>query len=159
MSRIIFSGITDVELQGEEVLQVVETNSDFIVFRLIGFSTPIVEIRDYREKSRVALDYALKTGDLKKFPYQFCVASNIIFLEKSNGDIEITMYEPEQINSQSHMLWIAIGIENQVPVYNYLYYLIDQLPSGLNAFLSIYERPTLSIEKGTGSSSLSPLYI
>jgi len=135
---MIFQAITQVEIQGDEVLQFIQRGDDFVKYQIIGFTSPIIEVFDYRKSSLHAIDYVLNTNDLAEFPEVF---SSPAYVEISNRDsqrLAVTLKDTEE-KEISTVLWIAIGIDEPIPYCDYSFYKLAYLDQQRFAFISIFD--------------------
>jgi hypothetical protein len=140
MPNLIFSNASFIELQGKNVLELISYGDSFAEYRIIGFDSPPITIIDYRSSGIMALEKFLDSGDIETFPYAFSIISLVEVFEYDNGEITIRLHDYDNRIPVTYMLWIAIGIEKHLPVYDYIFYKLNPLPGGKYAFASIYER-------------------
>ena len=137
---MIFKDSAQIEIQGDGVLRFINRQSDFALYRIIGFTNPIIEILDYRKSGLQAIDDVLNTQDVTTFPHAF---SSSAFVKVSNIQsdklvIELSDTEEQDISS---VLWIAVGIEDPIPYCDYLFYKLEPLDQERFAFISIFDNP------------------
>lgn len=144
MSDCIFSGVAQVTIQGERVLTFLDfkkkKEEKYAEYNVIGFGDQIV-IEDYRQSCLQALTQVLETGDKSSFAPQFNVPAFVTIETGPQGTFLIQLREPqEEVISLDHRLWIAVGIEDSIPVYQYVFQQIAPLKDDRYAFLSLYQR-------------------
>lgn len=137
MNETIFSDAANIELQGEEALQLLELDFQHAFYRVLGFEQMRVFIADHRPESVDAVREAVDKGNSGDFAQRFSSTAFVIITHSDNSSIMIDLYETsEQIHDC--MLWIAVGMPGSLPIYNYYYYHYEQIAQDLYAFLSIY---------------------
>ena len=158
MGNKVFSGIAWVAIQGDRVLRFVNCTQDRAVYEIIGFEAVNFTLIDYRIAGIQAIQRTLNTGDLVSFAPSFNMVSQVDIWETDDGGLTIELSDPND-SIPEHVLWIAIGIGNSVPVYDYVLEYFSPLPLDENhfAFLSIYKLSAhgLSSAKSINSSSAS----
>jgi hypothetical protein len=136
METVLFSDTLFVEIEGTKVLRLVERFSDCAEYTIHGFQDKAI-LRDYRRRGLRAIDYVLATTDINRFPEDFNGLAYATIID-STDDIPmiIELTEPES-DSSNYLLWIAVGIEPAIPIYEYLFGLVEPLDSHHYAFLGV----------------------
>jgi hypothetical protein len=142
----IFSGACKVEMQGERALHFLAFSQDHILYRLIGFVDPGVKVLDYRPANLSAGLRYLQVGKARGFAARFNQPALLTIRNADPGDIQIELHSTKEL-SPPHTLWIAIGIFDLVPDYDYLFRYMETLEDGRSAFLSIYRRKQPTVHK------------
>jgi hypothetical protein len=138
MQKRIFSGPVQVEIQGANVLKFIGQEPGQAKYQVIGFQDSITVI-DRRAVSLQAIDEVLKTGVVDRFASQFNAPATLRISKAHSKSITIELDESDNTNPE-FMLWVAIGIQDTIPVYDYLFERL--VPFGDNgfAFLALYRR-------------------
>ena len=139
MSDVIFIGPAQIEIQGDRVLRLMAPTNGYAEYQTIGFDAPIVLVRDYRPVGLRALDEVLETGDVDRFAPQFNAPAHVTISTPDSSQILIELRQTDD-RGLAHMLWIAIGIEEYVPVYDYVFEHIVPLDDERFALLALYRR-------------------
>lgn len=140
MKKLIYSGDINVQLQGFPALLFVEKNDFSAQFNVVGFIKS-VRIADFRKGSLEAIDKLLLDGKVLDFVPQFNKLAFAEIWEDEEGYLRIELYKPHNPSFDGYMLWIAVDIGDEVPVYKYLYEKITSISKGKYAIVSIYQRP------------------
>lgn len=138
MTRMLFNDNANVEIQGKEAFELVSFDSEQATYDLIGFVKPFVKIIDHRPDGLSALSEYLLSQGAYDFANFFCKISYVTLCEETEGNILIELYPPTKLMSD-YTLWVSIGIDGRVPIYNYGYYEYQQMNDGKFAFLSIIQ--------------------
>lgn len=140
MKKLIYSGDIDVQLQGSPALTFVEKSNSYATFDVIGFTRP-VQILDFREASLRAIEKLLGDGRLTEFAPEFNKPAFAEIWEEENSCVMIHLHHPRSNESCRYLLWMAVGIGEEVPVYEYLYEKLSPIGKNRYALVSIYKRP------------------
>jgi hypothetical protein len=155
MKSLMFQGTVQVELQGESALKFIARLDDHAEYQVIGYEDKNIILYDYREASLQALDNVLRTGQYELFAVNFNHPAEANIWEIDFKRLEIYLYDTDNITPSS-MLWIAIGIENAIPVYDYLFYELTPINKEQYAFLSLYRRPRVQANHWSALPVYSP---
>lgn len=140
-SNPIFSNTAQIEIQGDRVLRFVEVNHGQAEYQVIGFDDPVITVHDHRRAGLRAITQLLDTGDLNDFAPRFNVPAHVTISDQDPSHILIELHETND-PAPAHMLWIAIGIKDCIPVYDYVFEQLVPLDSKGFAFLALYQRNT-----------------
>jgi hypothetical protein len=154
MSTILFNQPTHIELQGPRALRYIRKAADHAEFNVIGFEYPKVSIKDYRNESLDKLDEILDSEEYSQFAPVFNMPAQATITEFPSGQIDIDLH-PTKAQDPKFMLWIAVGIDNLIPVYKEKMLLIHPLDREKNALIYLYQRPHHDSSPRVGSASLS----
>ncbi len=132
-----------IAFQGDRVLRLLHQNADYAQFELIGFENKVA-LFDYRPKTLKVLEGILAHREkVNAFPLAFNTPAFVHIKDLQSSSLEIRLTETD--NPQPlFMLWAAIGLEDGVPIYDYVatrYAPLDPLDETKIAFFSIYRRP------------------
>lgn len=141
MVNMIFRESVHVELQGEQALTYIPQDDQVAKYRINGFEEPLVHIHDYRRIPLNALEQALKTGNLLSFSPIFNSPALMLIKPQETAELVIELHESD-ISDPDLRLWIAIGIRETIPVYDYLWNLIAPWGDDAFAFLALYRLKT-----------------
>jgi len=140
MNEPIFSGSASIQLQGKRALRLRTTQNDYAEYEVIGFDHPAIILRDYRKRSRAALSNILEKSNPSTFAPEFNTPAIVTVRKKSQEQLLVELKETTETDPPD-MLWIAIGIRNNLPVYDYHFRQIEALQKGRFALFSLYRRP------------------
>lgn len=136
----LFSGAAQVSIQGERVLRLLNFTGNQAKYEVIGFENMPVILVDSRRTGLLAVQELLETGDLYAFAPKFSHPALVHILQDGPGQVQIELSDTDQ--PPAHMLWIAIGLDDLLPVYDYIYENIVPLYPGAGyAFISLYQLP------------------
>jgi hypothetical protein len=139
--NIIYSGLTHVAIQGDAVLRILEITPKAATYELIGFESYPVVIEDYRQLSIKSVTKALQNNQLNNFVSGFNQPAYATITREDNGRINISLKETK-IANPDRMLWIAIGIKDELPKYSFVFCELIPYKGEYKALLSLYRRPT-----------------
>ena len=154
MGNQLFSGIAEVAIQGERVLRFVNSTQDRAVYEVIGFNDQNITIIDYRQAGLQAIQTLHQTGDLSAFAPIFNSVGRVELWETDEGGMLIELSDSDEKLTE-YVLWIAIGIEDSVPVYDYLVECIAPLEDDRYAFLALFHSPVSESSEGSGEEITS----
>jgi hypothetical protein len=142
MSEKLFSGPSMISIQGEKVLKILNINGEYSEYQVFGFNNPQVRIKDFRKDLLNKAATVLESEHDYGFAKDFNSPAYIEITKNRNGceSLDIELYQPNEQYPQ-HMLWIAIGMENEIPIYDYVFMENNKLEKDKIAFISIYRRP------------------
>lgn len=142
MKDPIFFGTTAIEMQGSSVLEFVSLNEDQVEFKIIGISSPQIKIIDQRPDVKRSMQSILKTGNVKEVVDYLNKPARITILPEEQGQIMVKLEKTRALKPR-HMLWIAIGIGEEIPYYDYKKIEIQQMNNKRYALFSLYKRSRL----------------
>lgn len=117
MKTFEFSGNALVESQGPRVLSLLARQADHAEYEVIGFHGTVT-IRDYRPESLAALDAFANGSQTVDFAEEFSQPALVQFVVDGN-DIAIELRDPLPATPE-YMLWIAVGLTDELPVLDYV---------------------------------------
>jgi hypothetical protein len=135
----------DIAIQGDRVLRFVNCTQERAIYEVIGFSDPSITIIDYRLNGLKAIHELLKTDAKANFASKFNAPANIELQYDHNGNILIELNDIGN-NHPDRMLWIVIGLQDSIPVYNYLVERIAPLGDGTFAFAALFNIPVFDLK-------------
>jgi hypothetical protein len=139
--RCIFSGVARVEIQGDRVLRFDDDlTPERARYSVIGFEETPVTIFDHRPAGLRAIKEVLATGDVDQFAPQFNVPSLVEVYSLPPSGLLIVLREAE-VTEPAYTLWIAIGIGDMIPVYDYVLEKMEPYGDERFALLALYRRP------------------
>lgn len=134
--------LAEIAVQGDEALFFIDSSSNKAIYEVIGFDEPKIIIIDYREKGINAINSLLKTNNARDFAPVFNTPALVTLQEEEDGSMLIELNEP--LNDPiEKMLWIAIGIQDSIPIYEYFFERIAPLSDNTFAFIALFEIPNL----------------
>jgi hypothetical protein len=140
MNDIFFSGTAAVEIQGPCVLEFVSLDSTQAQFDIIGITDPKIRVVDLRPTVLHKMKEILKTDKLEQLAYFFNRPARVTILPSVSGQMVVRL-EKTRAKNPHHMLWVAIGIEGDIPLYDYKRVQMQELGNNLYAFFAVYKRP------------------
>lgn len=140
MNDMIFSATAAVEIQGKQVLEFVSLNNNQAEFDIIGITNPKIRIIDMRPDVRRKMKEILVTDKVEELAYYFNRPARVTILPPSAGQI-IVRLEKTRSKKPDHTLWVAIGIGDDIPLYDYQKVEMQELADHLYAFFALYKRP------------------
>jgi hypothetical protein len=140
-----FKGTAAVELQGPRgALKFVSVNRKQAEFDVIGISNPKIRVIDYRPAVKRSMRSIKKTGRVEELVDYFNQPACVTLMPEINGQITVKLKKSRAKNPPRHMLWIAIGIGEKIPVYEYKRIELQRMKNKRYALFSLYKRPKLS---------------
>ena len=138
MNRLVFSGTAWVEIQGDCVLRLVDRWSDHSEYQVHGFQDSVI-INDYREATQRALANIMDHGqDVREFAPHFNTPA-LVQIKSDSSNVSIQLKDTDDHDPQ-HRLWIAIGIRDSIPVYDYIFDRLVPMSQDDFAFVALYRR-------------------
>jgi hypothetical protein len=131
----------EISIQGNRVFRFVNSTQDRAVYDVIGFNNPSITIIDYRQRGLDAIQQLLETGQVNNFAEEFNSPARIELQSDENDNILIELDEIGSNNIPTHMLWIAVGLRDSIPVYDYCFELLAPLKNGSFALATIFNIP------------------
>jgi hypothetical protein len=158
----LFSGSTQVSIQGERALRFIDFTGNQAKYEIIGFEDSPVVLIDYRANGLLAIQSLLETGDLYGFAPKFNHPAMVNVTQDEMGKVVIELTDTKDF--PNCVLWIAIGLGDLIPVYDYVYENIVPLKEeGKFSLIAIYQissseipasdRSDLSFASSSSSSS------
>lgn len=126
--------------QGNYVFNLLQRYPDHAEFTLEGFGEDVF-VYDYRQSTMDAVD-SLLAGELEdmEFGPQFNQPAFVTIESFDNLPLIVVLSETHDPDPDQRF-WVAVGIGNEVPVYDYCFTYILPYGHDQNAFLSLYHRP------------------
>jgi hypothetical protein len=140
MNDTIFSGSAAVEIQGPHVLEFKSVDEKQAEFEVIGLSNPTIRLVDSRPAVCRAMRAILENGKVENLADEFNKPARVTILPAENGQM-IVQLEKTRTKKPRHMLWVAVGIGEDIPYYNYQKVEIQQMDDNHYALFSVYTRP------------------
>ena len=139
-----------VTIQGPRVLRLLASQNKFALFDVIGFENQIF-IQDFRQNCVRAIHELEKNDDATQFPHEFNVPAYVTVKVQPDQTLLITL-EDTHVKKPKFMLWIAIGLECNLPLYNYLFEYVLPFDNNTLAIVAIYQRPSTAYQLFEGVS-------
>jgi hypothetical protein len=89
----------------------------------------------------------LKTNKVEQLADYINRPARVTILPPQAGQM-IVRLEKTRAKNPRHMLWVAIGIGEDIPMYDYKKIEIQQMEDGAYALFSLYKRPQLKVKVG-----------
>ena len=140
MTEPIFQGTAAVEIQGPRVLEFVSLNKEQAEFDIIGINNPKIHVIDLRPAVKRSMKSILKTGKVEELADYFNTPARITLLPEESGQITVRL-EKTRAKKPRHMLWVAIGIGEDIPMYEYKSIELQEIGTHNYALFSLYKRP------------------
>jgi hypothetical protein len=140
VSETIFSGTAQVEIQGQHVLEFIALDDTQAEFEVIGISGPKIKLIDSRPAVRRKMKEILKTKKVEQLAEYFNRPARITILPPESDQM-IVRLEKTRAKKPRHMLWVAVGIGEDLPLYDYKRVEIQQMKDKNYALFSLYKRP------------------
>ncbi len=144
MKEKLFSGTVDIFMQGSRVLLISDVISNSVECNLIGFEEQ-VRIHDFRRESLEVIRHALKSGDGSLFRRVFAQPAYAVIEKFPDDQFRIMLFDTRS-GEPEHVLWLAVGIDENFPVYEYLFYEIAPYEEDRFVVLACYHRLPYSHE-------------
>lgn len=158
MIHHIFSGCVQVEIQGPKVLRLLQRTITFAEYEVVGFEDKVL-IQDTRTRGLQAIDYLESSGDSSYFPEEFSSAAYAQIVRDSNGKLRIHLSDSSD-SDLDFILWVAIGITNEIPNYDYQHQWIEDLSKDRIGMISIFSRsPENFYDDSSDEEVVSEVYI
>lgn len=122
MDDIIFSGTTQVDIHGQQMLQLLSQAPDHASYDLLGFDGA-VQLFDYRHTHSKMMNQ---------------VAANLTIRMTETAVLQFVLQDPPN-NSPRHRLWMATGDKETTPGAEHLFMQIAQLGQNQYAYLALCE--------------------
>jgi hypothetical protein len=139
MNGSIISFPAAVEIQGDQVLKFIAMDQQKAEFDLIGLTDPKIHIEDSRPNVRETMLTILDNGKVELLTDEFNKPARVTILPVENGRITLRLDETNDSNPR-HMLWMAAGIEPEIPIYDYMNLEINPVANNKIALFSIFRR-------------------
>jgi hypothetical protein len=144
MNDSIFSGTAQVEIQGPRVLEFVSINEKQAEFEVIGISGPKIKLIDSRPAVRRKMEEILKTEKVEQLADYFNRPARVTILPPESGEM-IVRLEKTRAKKPRHMLWVAVGIGEDIPIYDFKQFDMQEIGKNRYALFSLYKRPRQSV--------------
>lgn len=144
----------EIEIQGDNVQNLLHLSQDLAKYEVIGFDKQKIIIDDYRKDKLLSLQKLIETDRLEEFANYFNTPARITLQYNDENDILVELNETDN-PLPKNMLWIAIGIQDSIPIYDYEIEWISPLPNNEFAFFAIFQIPQKELENQLLSVSLA----
>ncbi|MBK8904526.1 MAG: hypothetical protein IPM53_25330 [Anaerolineaceae bacterium] len=145
---------TFVTIQGPRVLRLLEFQNEFALFDVIGFENQIF-VQDFRQNSIRAVYELEEKDDPSFFADEFNAPAHLTVETQPDQSLLIKL-EDTPSKKPEYMLWIAIGFEDDIPLYNYLFEHILPFDNDTFAIVAVYQRPANAYQFEDESDLASP---
>lgn len=135
MDTFEFSGTVLVEAQGPRVMTLATRHCDHAEYLVIGFHG-MVTIRDFRPAALAALDAFAEDSVATDFAEAFSQPATAA-LTVLDECILVDLYDPIQ-SEANYLLWIAVGVENELPVLDYVMAKFEPFQDDSLAIVALY---------------------
>ncbi len=139
-SNAFFSGPAAVEIQGPQVLEFVSIDDKQAEFDVISLSNPRIHFVDTRPPVIKTMQAILENGKVETLKDEFNKPARVTILLPENGQITVRL-EKTHVQKPSHMLWVAVGIGEEIPYYDYKQLEIQPMVNQTIALFSLFKRP------------------
>jgi hypothetical protein len=117
MSEFLFSRAAQIDIQGAYALNYVALTRQYAEFELIGFANPAIRLKDFRSSVRKIMADVLRTGKVEQLAQYFNQPALVKLYPVDSGKVTVTL-EKTRAKKIRHMLWVAIGISNEIPYFH-----------------------------------------
>jgi hypothetical protein len=135
--KMLFSNVVFVEIQGPNVLELLNYESTKATYQVNGFTAPCLFISDFRKKVNEILSECLIKDDLTKFAYAFSRPAQLVLERLSNGDFSLELRDTD-IEVPDYMVWIVVGLQGVIPIYPHEFQSIQTINNDSYVGLVIY---------------------
>lgn len=156
MKEVLFSGPSAIFIQGIRVLRLVAREPDHAFYEVIGFENMLF-IMDYRDSGLRAIDDILHDDQLNEFADKFNVPAFTVIEQSDQGQIFVSLYETF-LEQMDYMVWIAVGLEEQIPNYDYMIEQTVPVDDDHFALFALYRRPPIHHSSSKSLSSRNSQY-
>jgi hypothetical protein len=139
MDGTIFSGIAQVEIQGKAVLEFISLTKAQAEFDVIGLTDPTIRVIDRRPAVKRKMKEILKTEKVEQLADYFSQPARVTILHPVAGQMVVRL-EKTRAKKPQHTLWMAIGIDEQIPYFNYKKIRIRRLENNKFAVFYLYKK-------------------
>lgn len=160
--NVLYAGTAQVSIQGERALRFLDFTGNQAKYEVIGFENMPIVIIDSRRRGLLAIQELLGGGNVNDFAPKFNHPAHIRITQEGGGGVTIELSDTDE--NPSHILWIAIGLGDSMPVYDYVLEVIVPLEGsdGEYALIALYQssssdKPALSNRDKISASSSSSL--
>ncbi len=128
-----------ITLEGNVAFRFVHKEQERATYLVAGFESgdKLVHVIDYRQAGLHAIDCVIETGNDALFAKEFSAPAWVTITESENG-VEIKLLDLDSDIDPELMLWIATGIEEPIPDYEYLFLLIEPFWENSYSLVSIF---------------------
>jgi hypothetical protein len=137
MNRKSLTYSAAIEIQGDSVLEYLGMDVESVKYRVLGFESRKVWVTDFRSQAKNAIQAYLDTGDLQAFHRFFNSIAKVVIERFPGAEITLSLYDNSDPQPEA-VLWIAIGIENWLPNYDYHLTILEPIDDFHSALLCIY---------------------
>ena len=120
-SNTIFSSTAQIEIEGSNVIQLIDIQPDHLVYHVAGFNASPITLFDHRPTELKALQGFLDGDYDHHFVEQFNTPAQVNVWFGAGGAMEITLHEPNSL-APLHILWIVTGPRRPVHTNDYLFH-------------------------------------
>lgn len=138
MIQHIFSGHVQVEIQGPKVLRLLQRTIQYAKYEVVGFEEKVA-VQDSRTQGLQAIDYLEASGDATYFPDEFSSPAYAQIFSDENDVLQIHLSDNHD-EEPEHFLWIAIGISDEIPFYDYEFQWIEFFNSNTIGMITIFSK-------------------
>lgn len=153
MANFIFSGSILIQVQGLKALRLQKRHYDCAEYTVLGFDDQVI-IYDFRVEGLKAIDEVLNSHKTSDFPKAINKPAHLTMYDLT--DDEPMIIELRETNQPvTHLLWIAIGLEQDIPIYEYDAGLVQWIDDERVALLMLLDIDHNGIQLPTHVSSSS----
>lgn len=153
MHDFVFTGTAQVEIQGPRVLEFVALQDKQVEFKVIGLTNPTIKLLDSRPAVRRKMKEILKTEKVEELAEYFNRPARITILPPESGQ-QVVLLQKTRAKKPHHMLWVAIGVGDDIPFYDFKVFDMQEMTESSYALFSLYKRYSVAL-KSPNSSTLT----
>lgn len=158
MIHHIFTGCVQVEIQGPKVLRLLQRTIKFAEYEVVGFEGKVL-IQDTRFRGLQAIDYLETSGDASYFPEEFSSPAYAQIVRDNKGILRIHLSDTSD-SDLDIILWVAIGISNEIPNYDYQHQWIEYFDQNRIGMIAVFLRtPDDFYDDSSGEEVVSEVYV
>lgn len=131
----IFSSTAQIEIEGSNVIQLVDIQPDHLVYHVAGFDASPITLIDHRPTELKSLAGFLDGDYDRHFVEQFNTPAQVNVSFGRGGAMEITLHEPKLL-APLHILWVVTGHRRPVHTNEYLFHFCAPLPDNRQILLA-----------------------
>ena len=131
----IFSSTAQVEIEGSNVIQLVDIQPDHLVYHVAGFDASPITLFDHRPTEFKALQAFLEGDYDQLFVEEFNSPAQIDVRFTAGSAMEIILHEPNNL-APLHILWIVTSLRRPIHTNEYLFHFSSPLPNDRQILLA-----------------------
>ena len=131
--EVVFTGTTNVYLDGENALWVIDTNQNHHMDYYLGSPASKIKVTDFRLDSVNVAKQAIQNDHMNSFADTFNQSANVI-IHNCGDETIVELHNPEN-ETETHTLWLGVINDNRMPVHDIEWEIIHPISMSEVAFL------------------------